>query len=88
MIQDLEEVPEMFPMTGKDHDIPFLIENSLNPGEEGVLIFATASSLRWLSDFTSWYMDGTFKVALNLFRKLFTASMLSCRVKSFPAYTG
>ena len=53
-----------------------MLSNTLGNGEEGSLIMATEACLRLLGENSSWFMDGTFKVAPRLFRQLFTIHIM------------
>ena len=77
VLADLGKIPQVFAFTGENHDDPFVISNTLlQGGEEGSILMASETCLRLLSTRTSWFMDGTFKVAPRLFKQLFTVHVM------------
>ena len=69
-------MPDVIRFTGPQNNEQFLISNTLQAGEKGSLLFCTETALRLLADNTQWFMDGTFKVAPDMFRQLFTLHVL------------
>ena len=49
----------------------FLLYDNGVDADERMLIFATIENLRRLSEATTWYMDGNFAMAPNLFAQLY-----------------
>ena len=75
-LADLLDIPPIFACTGQEHDVRFLLNNSLGDIDDGSLIMATDSCIRLLAENNRWFMDGTFKVAPRLFRQLFTVHVM------------
>lgn len=67
-LQDLEEIPEKYQTMVNGSQ--FLIYDSRDhdqPKEERVLVFSTERNLELLSESAMWFLDGTFKVKLQVF---------------------
>jgi hypothetical protein len=49
-----------------------LFVRQIDNGPDKILLFVTVNNLKLMSHAAFWIMDGTFKVAPNLFRQLYT----------------
>ena len=52
-VADLQEIPTVFANTGQEHDIRFLLNNSLADGNEGSIVMATDFCIRLLGEKTT-----------------------------------
>jgi len=73
-LSDIPEIPEEYTTTGGADNLPFLIYDNYSEGEPNdrrMLIFATDTGLKFMSESDEWFMDGTFGVAPRQFNQLF-----------------
>ena len=66
--KDFDIPPEYHQTTGGQQ---FLLFDS-GHGEDRIIIFATDENIQLLAESPSWFMDGTFKTAPELFFQLYT----------------
>lgn len=72
-IQEIE-IPEEFKKTFRGDT--FLLYDSGNDDQNRMIIFGTFNNLALLHEFGDWCVDGTFKVAPNLFYQVYTIHCL------------
>jgi hypothetical protein len=54
----------------------FYIDDSGEDDEERIMLFSTETNIKWLMKHHEWYVDGTFEIAPDLFKQLFTIQIV------------
>lgn len=72
-LSDLNEIPERYTKTLAGES--FLLYDSKSDedyqGKGRVIVFSTRRNLEILSNSSTWYLDGTFKIAPNIFTQVY-----------------
>ena len=68
--EDIPVLPERYQVTKAGEQ--FLIFDSGVGDNERILIFATQQGIRFLSNNSHWFMDGTFKLCPKIFYQIYT----------------
>jgi hypothetical protein len=55
---------------------PFLLDDSGEDDEDRVLVFGTQKNLKVLKQNLEWFIDGTFEVAPDIYKQLFTIQVV------------
>lgn len=78
-LRSIPELPTEYITTGGADNIPFLMYDNFQEGEDNsnrLIVFATFSGLKCLCDSDFWFMDGTFGTAPKQFQQLFIIRVL------------
>ena len=73
--EDIPVLPERYQVTKAGEQ--FLIFDSGVGDNERILIFATQQGIRFLSNNSHWFMDGTFKLCPEIFYQIYTIRTLN-----------